>query len=395
MDRQSVWGEQEAHRWRTGRGHPRIDTLGQAPGLGGGNTHREGKQQETLPSTSATLLFPSSSPTRRLRRNIGEDSARPWTSATATTTSRVAAALGPAVYPFHSRTSDQPPQGSSRELAAGGSRARPTEGFNPRRLLQPELPPQAWVPAGVGSGSGGANATVGPPSRTQTAPATGSGSRGLRQSATGGSRLAGGRREGGQTTRAGRAAAKRQQDRVGERLANATAAAPDPAGFEGSEFLCADGVTLMPYAVVGKGASLLSATTSPGGPPEQEGEQQARSDGRDQGQGLRQEGGVANGGVLNFVVVHDFFDTLEKTFLLFKPLVLKYPGCQVLCFNSPGQAGTRLPPEPEGLLTNTWVADRLDELMQVVYFPLSGVSMIVAQRFRFLYAHKGVLMRSS
>lgn len=155
---------------------------------------------------------------------------------------------------------------------------------------------------------------------------------------------------------------------MGERLANATAAAPDPAGFERSEFLCADGVTLMPYAVVGKGAPLLYApatTTTSGGPPEEEGEHQARVDGRDEEQGFGENGGVANGGVLSFVVVHDFFDTLEKTFLLFKPLVLKYPGCQVMCFNSPGQAETRLPPEPEGLLTNTWVADRLDELMQV------------------------------
>lgn len=160
-------------------------------------------------------------------------------------------------------------------------------------------------------------------------------------------------------------AAKRRQDRVGERLAQATAAAPDPAGFERAEFLCADGVTLMPYAVVGTGAPLLTApstTVSGGRAPGHVGGQQ---EGAENERESNQEGGVPNGGVLSFVVVHDFFDTLEKTFLLFKPLVLKYPGCQVLCFNSPGQAGTRLPPEPEGLLTNVWLADRLDELMQV------------------------------
>lgn len=130
----------------------------------------------------------------------------------------------------------------------------------------------------------------------------------------------------------------------------------------------------MPYAVVGKGGPLLSApaTTTSGVPPEDEGDQRARGSGRDEEQGNGQDGGVANGGVLSFVVVHDFFDTLEKTFLLFKPLVLKYPGCQVLCFNSPGQAGTRLPPEPEGLLTNTWVAYRLHELMQVTLQNISG-----------------------
>eukprot|EP00903_Cladosiphon_okamuranus_P015481 g14292.t1 len=323
-----ILGVLEAHRWRNGRGHPRIDTLGQAPGSGGGSTHGGGKQQETSASTSATPFFPSSSRKRLFRRNDGEDSARPWTSATATTPSRVTAALGPAVYPFPSATKDQPSQGSGRKLMAGGSRARPTEGFNPRRLLQPELPPKAWVPAAVGSESGGANAMVGSPTRIRTAPATGSGSRGFRQLTSGGTGLAGGRKERGQTTRAGRAAAKRQQDRVGERLANATAAAPDPAGFEGSEFLCTDGVTLMPYAVVGKGAPLLPESTMPEGGPDREGEQQPRSGSRDHGQKFRQEGGVANGGVLSFVVVHDFFDTLEKTFLLFKPLVLKYPGCQ-------------------------------------------------------------------
>lgn len=188
--------------------------------------------------------------------------------------------------------------------------------------------------------------------------------------------LSGGRQEGGRgvgptTTRAGRAAAKRHQDRVGERLANATAAAPDPAGFERSEFLCADGVTLMPYAVVGTGAPLLTAPSTIAGsggalaPQKVGGQPDGNRGGAEKERALGQEGGGTKGGVLSFVVVHDFFDTLEKTFLLFKPLVLKYPGCQVLCFNSPGQAGTRLPPEPEGLLTNVWIADRLDELMQV------------------------------
>lgn len=141
-----------------------------------------------------------------------------------------------------------------------------------------------------------------------------------------------------------------------ERLANATAAPPDPAGFERSEFVCADGVTLVPYAVVGIGVLQVAAGADPS--------QDHSGDGAGE-RGSEKDDAGAPSRVLNFVAVHDFFDTLDKTFLLFKPLVLKHPGCQVLCFNSPGQAGTRLPPEPEGLLTNVWVADRLHELMQV------------------------------
>lgn len=122
----------------------------------------------------------------------------------------------------------------------------------------------------------------------------------------------------------------------------------------------------MPYAVVGRGTPLLSASTASTGVEESERRAQAGSGCGGVKEGaFGQEENAPKRGVLGFVVVHDFFDTLEKTFLLFKPLVLKHPGCQVLCFNSPGQAGTRLPREPEGLLTNTWVSDRLDELMQV------------------------------
>ena len=157
---------------------------------------------------------------------------------------------------------------------------------------------------------------------------------------------------------------------MAERLANATAAPPDPAGFERSEFVCADGVTLMPYAVVGIGASPVAEVEPSGGSGEDGAEERGRGK------------ADAASRVLNFVAVHDFFDTLEKTFLLFKPLVLQHPGCQVLCFNSPGQAGTRLPPEPEGLLTNVWVADRLHELMQVkrVKHPVRSFSLVKSSR---------------
>ncbi|CAB1101509.1 unnamed protein product [Ectocarpus sp. CCAP 1310/34] len=403
-----VLGVLEAHRWRTGRGHSRSSTLTQGPGLeantSNGGRHR---QKHSLPSSippfpsasSVAQAQPSNTPLflARDRHSLPNGttdgdvaSTRRWTSST--TPSRVTVALGPTVYPFPAPgtaattataaaaandSSTGTHQCSKGHLVGGrGGETRPntTVGFNPRSLPQPALPQQAWIPGGVGPGCGSAaTIVIGSPSRAGTAPGSGLRNTGNKSTAAAvgrngssrhpapGSGVGGGR---GQTTRAGRAAAKRRQDRVGERLANATAAAPDPAGFERSEFLCADGVTLMPYAVIGTGAPLLSVPTL-GGTEGGRGEQNGGGGGeKDWGPG--QEGGVANGGVLSFVVVHDFFDTLEKTFLLFKPLVLKYPGCQVLCFNSPGQAGTRLPPEPEGLLTNVWVADRLDELMQHV-----------------------------
>ncbi|CAM9369377.1 unnamed protein product, partial [Ectocarpus sp. 12 AP-2014] len=404
-----VLGVLEAHRWRTGRGHSRSSTLTQGPGLED-NTSNGGRHQRKRSLPSSIPPFPSASSVAQAQPNntrlflardrlslpngtTGGDvaSTRPWTSSTSP--SRVTVALGPTVYPFpasgtaattataaaaanNSSTGEH--QCSKGHLVGGrGGEARPntTVGFNPRSLPQPALPPQAWIPVGVGPGCGSAGTTViGSPSRAGTAPGSGLRNTGNKSTAAAvgrngssrqpapGSGVGGGR---GLTTRAGRAAAKRRQDRVGERLANAAAAAPDPAGFERSEFLCADGVTLMPYAVVGTGAPLLPVPAL-GGTEGGRGEQNGGGGGGEKDWGPGREGGVANGGVLSFVVVHDFFDTLEKTFLLFKPLVLKYPGCQVLCFNSPGQAGTRLPPEPEGLLTNVWVADRLDELMQHV-----------------------------
>lgn len=157
------------------------------------------------------------------------------------------------------------------------------------------------------------------------------------------------------TTRAMRAAARGRQNRTADRLADPTAVAPDLCGFEGGEYLCTDGITLMPYAVAGKVE--FSTATATAGVENDAPVSLSQPESND----LIRENSV----VMSFVAVHDFFDTLEKTFLLFKPLILRNPGCQVLCFNSPGQAGTQLPPEPEGLLTNDWVADRLNELMQV------------------------------
>ncbi|CAM9217533.1 unnamed protein product, partial [Hapterophycus canaliculatus] len=391
-----ILGVLEAHRWRTGRGHPRTNTLGQGPGVDGGSPCHGGFQPDTQESTSAMPSLPFGSSSFQSRPNkmplmqpedrlpssncIGDGksgSIRPWTSSATPPHSRIATALGPTVYPFPASGGataaatataaglERSKHSSGiRPMGDDGTRPTTTTVLNPRMSQQPALPPQAWVPAGAGSSFGAIYATGESPTRTGSAPAAGNTSRT-------GSLHRRGRGEGGergrQTTRAGRAAVKRRQDQVGERLADATAAAPDPAGFERSEFLCADGVTLMPYAMVGTSNPLMSAPTSPRDPDE--GERRTQSGGVSGGAkegAFGQQGKTAKAGVLSFVVVHDFFDTLEKTFLLFKPLVLKHPGCQVLCFNSPGQAGTRLPPEPEGLLTNIWVADRLDELMQHV-----------------------------
>jgi pimeloyl-ACP methyl ester carboxylesterase len=75
----------------------------------------------------------------------------------------------------------------------------------------------------------------------------------------------------------------------------------------------------------------------------------------------------------NFIVIHDFFDTCDATAITFKPIVQRHVGCQVLCFNSPGQANTvwsrpsqveRQHGAKEQLINNEWVADRLHELLQ-------------------------------
>jgi hypothetical protein len=102
-------------------------------------------------------------------------------------------------------------------------------------------------------------------------------------------------------------------------------------------FTCADGVTSMPYAILGK--------------PDFE---------------VRK---------VNFVVLHDFFDTYEATQIFFKRLTTEHMGCQVLVLNYPGQAGTSVPSEPteeelaQGapqapILNNEWQGDRIQELMQ-------------------------------
>eukprot|EP01038_Epipyxis_sp_PR26KG_P011234 gene11234-15074_t len=109
------------------------------------------------------------------------------------------------------------------------------------------------------------------------------------------------------------------------------------AGTLGSakSFRCADGITKMPYMVLGKFSLTVQRCS--------------------------------------FVVIHDFFDTYDGTAILFKPIVHRHDGCQALCFNYPGQSNTVWPrlsaverehgaKEPN--LNNDWIADRIHELLQ-------------------------------
>jgi pimeloyl-ACP methyl ester carboxylesterase len=75
----------------------------------------------------------------------------------------------------------------------------------------------------------------------------------------------------------------------------------------------------------------------------------------------------------NFIVIHDFFDTCESMAIAFKPMVQRHDGCQVFCFNYPGQANTVWPRPTaaekqrgahEQILNNDWIADRVHELLQ-------------------------------
>ena len=108
-------------------------------------------------------------------------------------------------------------------------------------------------------------------------------------------------------------------------------------GGTAKEFRCSDGITVMPYIVDGN----LSVNVKR----------------------------------INFVVLHDFFDTADATSLLMKNITAHHDGCQSLCFNYPGQSNTVWPRLPvaerergalEPVHNNDWLADRLHELLQYV-----------------------------
>lgn len=140
-----------------------------------------------------------------------------------------------------------------------------------------------------------------------------------------------------------------------------------PGTAAGKDFICSDGTTHIPYRVCGDPAATSSATVS-----------------------------------CNFVAVHDFFDNVDKTEVLFRSVTRRHQGCLALAFSYPGQAGTTfkvppsmmvsaasrdlkssqgttqtassLPRDDEGKKTpgkevpnNTFVARKLHELLQHVH----------------------------
>lgn len=131
-------------------------------------------------------------------------------------------------------------------------------------------------------------------------------------------------------------ALKAMQDKSAERL-SAQTAIEGSVGVVGlpKEFRCADGLTTMPYVVMGKFSMQVEK--------------------------------------INFIVIHDFFDTYDGTAILFKPIVQRHDeGCQVMCFNYPGQAHTTWPRPSaaerergakEAVLNNDWMIDRIHELL--------------------------------
>lgn len=101
------------------------------------------------------------------------------------------------------------------------------------------------------------------------------------------------------------------------------------------EFRCSDGITKMPYMVLGQVSLNINRCS--------------------------------------FIVIHDFFDTCDATAIMFKPIVQRHDGCQVFCFNYPGQAHTVWPRlsaaekergAKEPIINNDWIADRLNELLR-------------------------------
>ena len=78
----------------------------------------------------------------------------------------------------------------------------------------------------------------------------------------------------------------------------------------------------------------------------------------------------------NFVVVHDFFDTLDATSLMLKQVTQRHDGCQALCFNYPGQAFTKWPvlsstEKDRGGIEPLHNCDWLGESRDIVYEPLN------------------------
>lgn len=118
---------------------------------------------------------------------------------------------------------------------------------------------------------------------------------------------------------------RRRKKNAGRALAQARAAGrlayPDqtagPQYTSRRDFVSSDGKTRFPYRVCGEAVAATKAVVS-----------------------------------CNFVVVHDFFDNVDTTEVLFRPVTRRHRGCRALAFSYPGQAGTALrAPPPTSELT--------------------------------------------
>jgi len=155
------------------------------------------------------------------------------------------------------------------------------------------------------------------------------------------------------------------QRRRMEELSGEGGATASGAAHERHTLLCADGLTRVPYEVIGKSEMEITK--------------------------------------VNFVVCHDIFDSCDMTKMLFLSLVKRHPGCQILLFNYPGQAGTTYPnarstsssqvvpagaEDEKPALNNDFIADRVHEL--IGHTDATGEFISSAQPFHFIGMGNGL-----
>ena len=145
-----------------------------------------------------------------------------------------------------------------------------------------------------------------------------------------------GRKQKTKMTQRERTAMMASQKKAAERLSSHNKSDGNMASVGNAKmFRCADGITKMPYIVMG--SISLKPTRC------------------------------------NFIVVHDFFDTCDGTAINFKPIIQRHDSCQIFTYNYPGQAQTVWPRPPDAekkrgakdpVLNNDWQAAKLHEILQ-------------------------------
>lgn len=116
---------------------------------------------------------------------------------------------------------------------------------------------------------------------------------------------------GGQHRKCGAGSKVTAQAFASSRLTNPEQSSVSGSDAEKAECVCSDGKTQLPYRVCGERGTSGNLPDS-----------------------------------CNFIVVHDFFDNVDKTEVLFRPVTRQHRGCRVLSFSYPGQSGTvfEIPP---------------------------------------------------